>query len=89
MRKNITICSFIKLDVIVVNRKSVTILNLHYHKLVEKIEENEKKKYLMINYNILDKVLDKIKEITGIEKFDDTKILIDTDDKLILDKLRF
>ena len=43
----------------------------------------------MINYNILDKVLDKIKEITGIEKFDDTKILIDTDDKLILDKLRF
>ena len=48
-----------------------------------------KKKYLMINYNILDKVLDKIKEITGIEKFDDTKILIDTDDKLILDKLRF
>ena len=36
----------------------------------------------MINYNILDKVLDKIKEITGIEKFDDTKILIDTDDKL-------
>ena len=43
----------------------------------------------MINYNILDKVLDKIKEIKGIEKFDDTKILIDTDDKLILDKLRF
>ena len=43
----------------------------------------------MINYNILDKVLDKIKEITGIEKFDDTKILIDTDDKLILDKLIF
>ena len=43
----------------------------------------------MINYNILDKVLDKIKEITGIEKFDDTKILIDTDDKLILGKLRF
>ena len=46
MRKNITICSFIKLDVIVVNRKSVTILNLHYHKLVEKIEQNEKKKIL-------------------------------------------
>ena len=29
-----------------------------------------------------DQVLDKIKEIIGIEKFDDTKILIDTDDKL-------
>ena len=26
---------------------------------------------------MLDKVLDKIKEIIGIEKFDDTKILID------------
>ena len=26
--------------------------------------------------------MDKIKEITGIEKFNDAKILIDTDDKL-------
>ena len=31
---------------------------------------------------MLDNVLDKIKEIIGIEKFDDTKILIDTDGKL-------
>ena len=31
---------------------------------------------------MLDKVLDKIKMIIGIEKFGDTKILIDTDDKL-------
>ena len=30
----------------------------------------------------LDKVLGKIKEVIGTEKFDDTKILIDTDDKL-------
>ena len=28
---------------------------------------------------MLSKVLDKIKEIIGIEQFDDTKILIDTD----------
>ena len=28
------------------------------------------------------KVLDKIKEIIGIERFDGTKILIDTDNKL-------
>ena len=28
---------------------------------------------------MLDNVLDKIKEIIGIEKFDDTKILIDAD----------
>ena len=32
--------------------------------------------------HIVDKVLDKIKEIIGIEKFDDTKILINTNDKL-------
>ena len=38
--------------------------------------------YLMGDGNILDKVLDKIKNIIGIEKFDDTKILIETDGKL-------
>ena len=31
---------------------------------------------------VVDKVLDKIKEWKGIEKFDDTKILISTVDKL-------
>ena len=31
---------------------------------------------------MLDKVLDKIKMIKGFEKFDDAKILMDTDDKL-------
>ena len=35
----------------------------------------------MIIY-MLDKAWDKIWEIIGIEKFSDTKILIDTDDKL-------
>ena len=35
----------------------------------------------MIDDNILVKVLGKVK-IINIEKFDDTKILIDTDDKL-------
>ena len=34
----------------------------------------------MIDDYVLDKVLDKIKEILGIEKFDSTKILIDADD---------
>lgn len=34
---------------------------------------------------ILDKVLDKIKNIIGIEKFHDTKILIYTDDILVDD----
>ena len=36
----------------------------------------------MADDDCLDKVLDKIKEIIGIEKFDNTKNLIDTDDKL-------
>ena len=36
----------------------------------------------MIDYNILGKVVDKVKETKGIGKFDETKILIETDDKL-------
>ena len=31
---------------------------------------------------IIDKVLEKVEETIGIEKLDNTKILIDTDDKL-------
>ena len=34
----------------------------------------------MVDDYIIDKVLDKNKEIINIEKFDDTKILIDTND---------
>ena len=41
-----------------------------------------KKKHLMVNDYMLDKVLGKIAEMIGIEKFDDTKIFIDADDKL-------
>ena len=36
----------------------------------------------MVDDYMIDKVLDKIKEIIGIEKIDDTKILIITDDQL-------
>ena len=36
----------------------------------------------MIGDYRLNKVLHKVKEITGTEKFDVTKALIDTDDKL-------
>ena len=35
----------------------------------------------MVDDYMLDKVLDKIKEVIGIERFDDAKVLIDTDDK--------
>ena len=41
-----------------------------------------KKKHFMVNDYMLDKVLGKIAEMIGIEKFDNTKIFIDADDKL-------
>ena len=47
-----------------------------------KTEEHKEKKYLIIDDDMIDKLLDKIKEIIDIEKFDDTQILIDNDDKL-------
>ena len=40
------------------------------------------KKYLMIDGYMLNKVLGNPKEIIGIKRFDDSKILIDTDEKL-------
>ena len=36
----------------------------------------------MFDDYVLDELLDKIKEIIGIEKFDNTKTFTDTDDKL-------
>ena len=41
-----------------------------------------KKKIFNGNDHVRDKILDEIKDIIGIEKFDNTKILIETDDKL-------
>ena len=35
----------------------------------------------MVDHYMLDKLLDKIKKIIGTEKFDNTEILIETDDK--------
>ena len=52
-------------------------LSLHYQKLLEKIEEHQKKCLVVDDY-IINKVLDKIKGIINIKKFDDTKISIDT-----------
>ena len=47
-----------------------------------KIEEQQGKKYLMVADYMLNKVLGKIKETLSVGKFDDTKTLIDPDDKL-------
>ena len=41
-----------------------------------------KEKYLLANHDMLNKILDKTKETIGIVNFDNTKILIDTDNKL-------
>ena len=60
------------------NSKSIKMMSLSYHELVGKIKEHEGKNTLMIDSYVLDKVLDKIKEIVVIEKFDDFKVLINT-----------
>ena len=39
----------------------------------------------MLNSNILNKALDKVKKVTATEKLDDVKILIDTYDELPTD----
>ena len=66
--------------------KSIRMSSLCYHELMKKkIEEDERKKYLMMDDYMLDKVSDKIKEIIGIKKFDDSKILIDKNDKSLYD----
>ena len=65
-----------------VHSKSIKTLTLYYHELMRKNEEHKGKKYLTDDDYILDKVLDKIKEKVKIVRFDDTKILIDTDNKL-------
>ena len=57
-------------------------LSLYYHELVGKIEEHKGKMYLMVDDYMPNKVLYKTIKIAGIEIFDNTKILIDTNDKL-------
>ena len=57
-------------------------VSLHYHELMGKVKQHEGQKFLTVNDYMLDKILDKIKETIGIANFDDTKILVDTDDKL-------
>ena len=46
------------------------------------MKNTKEKKYLIVDDYTLDKVLDKIKMIISIEEFNDTKILVETDDKL-------
>ena len=62
--------------------KSMRILSLHCNKLKGKIEKKKGERYFIACHFILNKVLDKIKEMIGIKKYADTKILVDTDDEL-------
>ena len=57
-------------------------LSPHYSELMRMIKENKGNKCLKIECYMLHKVLDKIKETTDIDEFDDTKILINTYDEL-------
>ena len=65
-----------------IRNKSIKILPLHYPQLMEKFQEHEEKKYLMVNDYMLDKIVEKTKETIAIVKFDDTEILNDADDTL-------
>lgn len=62
-----------------INSKSTKMLSLHYHELMVR---NVEKKYLIVHDYILNKILEKFKEIICIEKSDVTMILINKDDKL-------
>ena len=57
-------------------------LRLYFYKLMQKIEEHDRKKYFMVDNYMVDTSLDKINEIIGIEIFDDNRIWINIDDKL-------
>ena len=57
-------------------------LSLHHYELTGEIKEHDGKKYLMVDDYMLNKVLENIKETEGTVKIDDTKILIDINDKL-------
>ena len=64
-------------------RTSIAWLSLYcYYELMRKTEEYERQNCLICADNILYKVLNIIKETLSNQKFDDTKILIDTDNKL-------
>ena len=65
-----------------VNCKSIKMSSLYFYKLIGKTEELEGRKYLVVDHCMVDKVLDRIKEIIDIEKLDNTKNLINTEDKL-------
>ena len=65
-----------------VQSKSIKLASLYYDELIGKLKEYREIKYLMVDYYMLDKVSDKIKEVIATGKFEDTKMLVVTADKL-------
>ena len=65
-----------------VHQKLIKMLSLYYYDLIGKIEKHAEIKMFDGWWLLLEKVLDKIREVIVIRKFDDTKILIDTNNKL-------
>ena len=61
---------------------SIKILSLRYNEFMGKIEAHERNKNLMFDDHMVTEILNKIKNIRGIEKSNNTKILIDADDRL-------
>ena len=59
--------------------KSIVMLNLYYNELIGNIKDCEGTKCLKIDDYKLDNVLDNIK-IMDIEKLDDIRILLDSND---------
>ena len=80
MRKTVMIWQFILLDMVKGTQWKCWV---YLSRIYGKEWRTWKKKYLISNDYILDKVLDKIKMVIGIEKFDEAKILIETDDKFL------
>ena len=91
--KNILIDAKIYKDLVIyftryAHSKSIEMLSLYHHELIDEHDwRTWKKKYLMVDGYILNKVLNKTSKIKDIEHFDKTKFLIDTDDNELIDDI--
>ena len=65
-----------------VHSKSIEVLSLRYYELIGKIEEHEGKNICWLMIICQTKYQIKLKKKQTIDTFDDTEILIDSDDKL-------
>ena len=57
-------------------------MSVYYHKLVRQIQKYYRKKYLIVDENILNQVTAGVIKLTWFEKFDNNEISIGAGDKL-------